>query len=168
MSTTGNAEQTSIHAYQLVYECEWKSARDLSAAFPIGIPSSYNIDLHLPQWGCKGDETKANRLCILVKGDAAGAATLITTGACEGGPEEPICSVDLTFGGTVESGTDVWCESMDLTSYHLAEDAIVVADTTNNHPTKLGFDAIGYRYIKFYGNSFGGNTTTIYVYARYF
>ena len=93
----------------------------------------------------------------------------MVTGACEGGPEEYIGSVAMTFGGTLESGTDVWCEAMTLTSYHLARTSIPVADSGNNHPTKLGFDAIGYRFINFYTlDAFQGNLSHYYVYARYF
>jgi hypothetical protein len=167
MSTTGNAEQTSIHAYQLIREVSNSVQEYFPGIFPIGIPDDYNIDLHTPQWGCKGDETKANRLCFLFLADQAGAVTVGLTGAVEGGPEEPICLLDLTFGGTVESGTDVWCEAITLTSYHLAEDAILIADSGNNQPTKFGFDAIGYRYIKTYAYNFV-NVTKLNIYARYF
>lgn len=162
--TVGNAEQTSIQSYKLV---DTGVGTDVEpVAFPMGITSG-DIDLHKPEWGCKGDETKANRLCMLFLADQAGSATIALTGACEGGPEEYIASLALTFGGTFESGTNVWCEGIILSAYHLAEDSILIADDANNRPTKFGFDAIGYRYIKFYTSAFAG-TTWVKTYARYF
>ena len=158
------AEQTSITSYRLVFTGTGKGT--FPVAFPLGITSG-DIDLHLPEWGGKGNETKANRLCMLFLADQAGAATIGLTGACEGGCEEPIASLVLTIGGTVESGTNRWTEDIDLTSYHLAEDAILIADTGNNQPTKFGFDAIGYRYINFYSLGFA-NVTWIKVYVRHF
>lgn len=166
MSSTGNAEQTSIQSYKLVYTGINKSPDTNPAEFPIGITSG-DIDLHTAKWGCKGDETKSNRLCFLFLADQAGAATVFMTGACEGGPEEPVCSLALTVGGTVESGTNRWCESMTVTSYHLAEDAILKADDGNGHPCKFGFDAIGYRYINFYVSGYA-NITWVKIYTRYF
>lgn len=158
------AEQTSITSYRLVFTGTGKDT--FPTAFPLGITSG-DIDLHRPEWGGKGNETKANRLCMLFLADQAGAATIGLTGACEGGCEEPIASLVLTVGGTVESGTNRWTEDIALTSYHLAEDAILVADTGNNQPTKFGFDAIGYRYIKFYSSGFA-NVTWIKIYVRHF
>jgi len=161
------AEQTTLQSYKLVYTSSSKAPGTVPTAFPIGIPSGHHIDLHDASWGGKGTETKANRLCHLFLTDAAGAATVFITGACEGGPEEPICSIVLGSGGTVESGTDVWMENGTLTSYHLAEDAIVLAGESVNQPCKLGFDAIGYRYIKYYVHTHV-TSTWVKIYARYF
>lgn len=161
------SEQTTLQSYKLVYTSDSKGPGTEPAAFPIGIPSGHHIDLHDASWGGKGTETKANRLCHLFLADQAGNATVFITGACEGGPEEPICMIVLTAGGTVESGTNRWMENGTLTSYHLAEDAIVMADSGNNHPVKLGFDAIGYRYIKYYVFDHTG-TTWVKIYTRYF
>ena len=44
---------------------------------------------------------------------------------------------------------------------------IYVADSGNNHPTKLAFDAVGYQFIRFYSKSFT-DMTKIEIYARYF
>ena len=166
MSSTGNAEQTSIQSYKLVHTGDGKADTEPDA-FPIGIPTGYHIDLHTPTWGCKGDETKSNRLCHLFLADQSGNATVFITGACEGGPEEPICMVTMVAGGTAETGTNRWMENATLTSYHLAECGIVVADSGNNHPIKLGFDAIGYRYIKYYVFDYSA-VTWLRIYARYF
>ena len=161
------SEQTTLQSYKLVYTSDSKAPDTEPTAFPIGIPDGHHIDLHDASWGGKGVETKANRLCHLFLTDAAGAATVFITGACEGGPEEPICKIVLGSGGTVESGTDVWMENGTLTSYHLAEDAIVLAGESVNQPCKLGFDAIGYRYIKYY--VFTHVTVTwVKIYTRYF
>ena len=161
------SEQTSITSYKLVHTSDSKASDTEPTAFPIGIPSGHHIDLHDASWGGKGTETKSNRLCILFLADQAGNATVFITGACEGGPEEPICSIALTSGGTVETGTNRWMENATLTSYHLAEDAIVLADSGNNHPIKLGYDAIGYRYIKFYVFDYT-DVTWVKIYVRYF
>ena len=161
------AEQTTLQSYKLVYTSDSKAVDTEPAAFPIGIPSGHHIDLHDASWGGKGTETKANRLCHIFLADQAGNATVFITGACEGGPEEPICSIVLTSGGTVETGTNRWMENGVLTSYHLAEDAIVMADSGNNHPVKLGFDGIGYRYIKYYVFDYTA-VTWVKIYTRYF
>ena len=162
-----NAMQTKIDSYSLVFHGDFKTVDNAPVVFPLGVTSG-DIDLLSNVNGGAGTETKANRLEILVVGNDAGEATLTITGACEGGPEEYICDIAMTFGGTVESGTNIWCEGMTLTSYHLAACGILVADDGNNHPTKLGFDAIGYRYIRFYSSDFGGNVSSFDVYARYF
>lgn len=159
------SEQTSLTSYRLVFTGTGNDT--FPTAFPLGVTSG-DIDLHKPEWGGKGTETKANRLCMLFLSDKAyGSATIGLTGACEGGCEEPIASLALTAGTTVESGTNRWVDDITLTSYHLAEDAILVADKGNSQPTKFGFDAIGYRYINFYSTAFC-TTTEIYVYARHF
>lgn len=158
------SEQTSLTSYKLVFTGDGTDTNP--TAFPLGVTDG-DIDLHDAAWGGKGTETKANRLCIVITADQAGTATLAITGACEGGPEEYICSLALTVGGTVETGSVRWVETMALTSYHVAEDAILVADIADNHVSKLAFDAAGYRYINFYSSKFT-NTTWIKVYARYF
>lgn len=158
------SEQTSITSYRLVFTGTGKDT--FPTAFPLGIIDG-DIDLHDASWGGKGTETKANRLCMLFLADQAGAATIGLTGACEGGCEEPIASLVLTVGGTVESGTNRWTDDIALTSYHLSEDSILVADEGNNQPTKFGFDAIGYRFISFYSHTFA-NIMWVKVYARYF
>lgn len=158
------SEQTSLTSYKLVYTGEGKDTEPTE--FPLGITSG-DIDLHAPEWGGKGTETKSNRLCFLFLADQSGQATIALTGACEGGCEEHIASLVLTVGGTVETGTNVWCQVIELTSYHLAEDCILVADISDNGPSKFGFDAIGYRFISFYTSGFA-NITWLRVYARYF
>ena len=160
----GNAEQTVIESYNLVYTGDGTDTEP--TAFPLGITSG-NINLLLPSYGGKGQETKANRLEMLFLADQAGSATIALTGACQGGPEEYIASLALTVGGTAETGTNRWVEDITLSSYHLAACGIVVADGGNNRVTKFGFDAIGYQFIRFYTTSFS-NITWIKVYARYF
>jgi len=162
--SVGNAEQTVLESYKLVYTGDGNDTEPTE--FPLGITSG-DIDLHSPEWGGKGTETKSNRLCFLFLADQAGNATILLTGACEGGCEEHIASLDLTVGGTVETGTNRWCQGIDLTSYHLAEDCILAADIDDTGPSKFGFDAIGYRFISFYTSGFT-NITWLRVYARYF
>jgi len=160
----GNAEQTTIESYNLVYTGD--GADTEPTEFPLGITSG-DMNLLLPKDGGKGTETKSNRLCFLFLADQAGFATIAMTGACQGGCEEYICSLALTAGGTVETGTNRWVEAITPTYYHLAEDSILIADSGNNRPTKFGFDAIGYQFINFYTSGFA-NITWIKVYARYF
>ena len=158
------AEQTVVDSYKLVFTAT--STSSAPTAFPFGVTSG-NIDLLLPQWGGKGTETKAYRLGMLFTGDAAGSATVIITGACEGGPEEQICSLAVTIGAVVESGTREIGDTIVLTSTHLAACSILVADSGNSRPAKLGFDAIGYRYISFYVPTLT-TTADLRIYARYF
>ena len=158
------SEMTVLESYNLVYT--GTGAGGEPVAFPLGITSG-DINMGLTKHGKIGTETKSNRLCMLFLADQAGAATIVVTGACQGGPEEYIASLDLTAGGTVETGTNIWVESIALTSYHLAENCILIADSVNNRPTKFGFDAIGYQFIKFYTKAFVG-ITWVRVYARYF
>ena len=158
------AEQTVVDSYKLVFTAT--STSSAPTAFPFGVTSG-DIDLLLPQWGGKGTETKAYRLGMLFTGDAAGSATVIITGACEGGPEEQICSLAVTIGSVVESGTREIGDTIVLTSTHLAACSILVADSENSRPAKLGFDAIGYRYISFYVPTLT-TTADLRIYARYF
>ncbi len=159
-----NAEQTVLDSYNLVYTGDGSDT--VPTAFPLGITSG-DMNLILPENGGAGSETKANRLCFLFLADQAGTAEIFITGACPGGCEEPICALNMTVGGTAESGTNRWVEDATLTSYHLAENCIVLADTGNNQPTKLGFDNIGYQFVSFYTHTFT-NVTWIRVYARFF
>jgi len=159
-----NSEQTSLSSYRLVFTGDGTDTAPTE--FPLGITDG-EIDLHDAAWGGKGTETKANRLCMIILADQAGSGTLAVTGACDGGPEEYIASLVLTVGGTVETGTNRWVETIALTSYHIAEDSILVADNADNHVSKFGFDAAGYRYINFYSSAFT-NVTWVKVYVRYF
>ncbi len=160
-----NAEQSVIGAYKLVYTGDGTDTDPTTAnSFPLGVTSG-DINLLAPEWGGAGTETKGYRLEIIIVADQAGNATLEITGAAPGGPEEYICSLACTIGGTVETGTKRWVEAITLTNYHLASLSCVIGDSGNNHPTKFGFDALGYQFIRFYSTSLT-NTTEIEVYAR--
>ncbi|KKL94897.1 hypothetical protein LCGC14_1860050, partial [marine sediment metagenome] len=145
--TINSAEQTVVDSYNLVFTAI--STSTAPTAFPFGVTSG-DIDLLLPKWGGRGTETKAYRLAFLFTGDVAGSATVIMTGASCGGPEEQICSLAVTIGSVTESGTRKIGDTIVLTSTHLAACSILVADSGNSRPAKFGFDAIGYRYIRFY------------------
>lgn len=160
----GNAEQTVIESYNLVYI--GTGAGGEPAAFPLGVTSG-DINLLDSKHGGRGQETKGNRLCLLFTADQAGTGTIVVTGACQGGPEEYICSLVITFGDTVETGTRMWGEDINLTSYHLAACSIFAADSGNSRPCKVGFDAIGYQFIRFYSKDFV-TIIDIKTYARYF
>ena len=163
----GNADQSSVDSYNIVKTITGGTTTSAPTAFHFGVTSG-DIDLLLPTYGGKGQETKAFRLAFLItaKGTAGGTGTIVITGASCGGPEEQICSLAITMNAVVETGDWRIVDTIVLTSTHLAGCSIVVADSGNSRPTKLGFDAIGYRYIKFYITSLT-NITDLKIYARY-
>ena len=159
-----NAEQSVVDSYSIVHTVTGGTTTAAPTTFPFGIVSG-DIDLLSANYGGAGKETKAYRLAILITGKPAGTGTIVITGAADKGPEEPICSLAITVGAVVETGTWRWVDTAVFTSYHLAACSIVLADSGNSHPAKLGLDAIGYRYIRFYVSSLT-TTTDIRIYAR--
>ena len=162
----GNAEQTIVDSYNIVDSVTGGATDTFPTSFPFTTTSG-DMDLLLPANGGKGTETKAYRLGILITGQPAGSATVIIAGASEGGPIEHIASLAVTIGSVVETGNWRIADTIVLTPTHLAACSILAADSGNSRPTKVGFDAIGYRYIKFYVTSLT-TTTDIRIYARYF
>lgn len=161
----GNAEQSVVDSYNLALSVTDGTTTSVPTAFPFGIVSG-DIDLLNATYGGKGQETKAYHLALLFTGKPAGSGTIFITGAADGGPEEPICSLGVTIGTVVETGDWRWVDTISPTKYHLAVQSFNVADSGNSHPAKVGFDAIGYRYIRFYVPSLT-TTTDIRIYARY-
>jgi len=159
-----NVEHTAIDSYNLVFEADGLSSAPTS--FPLGV-SGGDMDLLSSLYGGTGHETSAYRLEILITGKPSGSGTVVITGACEGGPEEFIASLDITIGSTTESGDWKWADTIALTSYHLSGCSIAVADSGNSRPCKFGFDAVGYRYINFYVPSLT-TVTDLRIYARFF
>lgn len=164
--TLSNAEQSAVDTYSIVKTVTSGTTTSAPTAFPFGIVSG-DIDLLHPNYGGVGIDTKAYRLALLFTGKPAGSGTIVIIGSAGNGPEEPICSLAVTIGSVVETGDWRWVDTITLTSYHLAACSILRADSGNSHPTKVGFDAIGYRYIKFYVTALT-TTTDIRIYARYF
>ncbi len=162
--TIGIAEQSVVDSYEIVHTVTGGTTTAAPTAFPFGVVSG-DIDLLSPNYGGSGSETKAYRLALLFTGKPAGSGTIVVTGAADGGPEEPICSLAVTIGSVVETGDWRWVDTIILTSYHLAGYSISRADSGNSHPTKVGFDAIGYRYIRFYVTALT-TTTAIRIYAK--
>ena len=162
----GNAEQTVIDSYNIVDSVTGGATDTFPTSFPFTTTSG-DMDLLLPANGGRGTETKAYRLGILITGQPAGSATVIMAGAAESGPIEHIASLAVTIGSVVETGDWRLADTIVLTSTHLAACSILVADSGNSRPAKLGFDAIGYRYIKFYVTSLT-TTTDLRVYSRFF
>ncbi len=160
------AEQTVVDSYNIVDTVTGSATDTFPTAFPFTTTSG-DMDLLLPANGGKGTETKAYRLAILITGKPAGSATVIVAGASEGGPIEHIASLAVTIGSVVETGDWRLADTIGLTATHLDSCAIAVADSVNSRPTKLGFDALGCRYIKFYVTSLT-TTTDLRIYARYF
>lgn len=160
-----NAEQSIVDSYELVKTVTGGTTTAAPTAFPFGVTSG-DIDLLDTKYGGVAVETKAYRLALLITGKPAGTGTIVFTGiAAGGGCEEPICSLDITIGTVVETGDWRWADTIDLTSYHLAACSIVAADSGNSHPCKVGWDNIGYRYIKGYVTALT-TTTDIRIYAR--
>ena len=159
------ADFTAVDSYNEVKAITATSA--LPTAFPFGVTSG-DMDLLSTNNGAIGTETRAYRLEIVMKGVTAGTATVAITGASEGGPEEHICSIAISSaGGIVESGTFLIVDTMTLTSTHLSGCGIAVADSGNDRVAKLGFDAIGYRFVRFYIPTLTG-ITDLRIFARYF
>lgn len=158
------AEKTVVGSYTLVKTVTGGTTTAAPTAFPFGVTSG-DMNLLAPKYGGIADETRAYRIEILITGKPAGTGTIVVTGAAPGGCEEPVCSLAITIGTVVETGTWLWADTITLTNWHLAEDNIVVADSGNSHPCKVGFDAVGYRFLKFYVTSLT-TITDIRVYAR--
>jgi len=159
------AEFTVVDSYNEVKIITATSA--LPTEFPFGVTSG-DMDLLSANNGAIGTETRAYRLEIIMKGVTAGTATVAITGASEGGPEEHICSMGISSAAdVVESGTFRIIDTMTLTSTHLAGCSIAVADSGNDRVAKLGFDAIGYRFIKFYVPTLT-TISDLRIFARYF
>jgi len=167
MLGNSKADHTAIDSYNIVKEVTGGATDTLLTAFPFGVTSG-DMDLLSAINGGAGEETKAYRLEILVTAKPAGTGTIAITGASEGGPEEMIGIIDIDCtADVVESGDWRVIDVMDLTSYHLNGCGIATADSGNDRVAKFGFDAIGYRYIKFYVTSLT-TITDLRIYARYF
>ncbi len=165
--TTNIAEQTVIDSYNIVKEIDSGATTAAPTTFPFGVTSG-DMDLLLPANGGRGGETKAYRLSILMTAKPAGSGTVVITGASEGGPEEQICSLALDNSADItESGDWRIMDTITLASTHLAACSILVADSGNSRPAKLGFDAIGYRYINFYVTALT-TITNLRIYVRHF
>ncbi len=160
-----NAEQSVIDSYCIARTVSGTTAAPTT--FPFGVTSG-DLDLLSAANGGVGEETKAYRLEVLFTSKPAGTGTVVITGANEGGPEEFICSVDISSAADVtETGDWRIVDTLDLTSFHLAACSILTADSGNSRPAKLGFDAIGYRYITFYVTALT-TITDLRIYARHF
>lgn len=164
MAIRSNVLSSPIDSYEIVKTVTGGTTTPAPAAFPFGIVSG-DIDLLSANYGGSGSETKAYNLEILITGKPAGTGTIVIIGAADAGCEEPICSLAITVGTVVETDDWRWADTIVLTSFHLDGLSIAVADSGNNHPTKLGFDAVGYRYIRFYVPSLT-TITDIRIYAR--
>ncbi len=161
----GNVDQSVVDSYQIVHTVTGGTTTAAPTAFPFGVTSG-DIDLLSVNYRGIAAETKAYRLALLFTGKPAGTGTIVITGAAAGGgAEEFIASLAITVGSVVETGTWRWVDTIVLTPYHLASLSLVTADSGNSHPAKVGFDAIGYRYIRFYITSLT-TTTDIRIYAR--
>lgn len=163
MSLT-EAEKTIVGGYSIVKTVTGGTTTAAPIAFPFGVTDG-DMNLLLPKYGGVADETRAYRVALLITGKPAGTGTIVITGVASGGCEEPICSLAITVGAVVETGAWRWVDTVTLTSYHLAAFNIVRADSGNSHPTKIGFDAIGYQWLKFYVTALT-TTTDIRIYAR--
>lgn len=159
------AEKTIVGSYSIIKTVTGGTTTALPTAFPLGITSG-DINLLEAKYGGVADETRAYRIAILIATKPAGTGTIIFTGAAPGGCEEPICSLAIdSSADIVESGDWRWVDTITLTNWHLAECSIVRADSGNSHPTKVGWDAVGYQFIKAYVTALT-TITDIRIYAR--
>ena len=164
MSLT-EAEKTIVGSYTLIKTVTSGTTIAAPTAFPLGITSG-DMNLLEPKYGGVADETRAYRIAILIATKPAGTGTIVFTGAAPGGCEEFICSLAIdSSAGIVESGDWRWVETITLTSYHLAEDNILRVDSGNSHPCKVGWDNIGYQFLRAYVTALT-TITDIRIYAR--
>ena len=161
----GNQDQTTIDSYNIVHTVTGGTTTAAPTTFPFGIKSG-DMDLLSAVNGGEGTRTDAYRIELLITAQPAGTGVVVITGAAEGGPEEFIASlaIDCTADIT-ETGDWRIVDVMALTDFHLGN-GIDVADSGNNHPAKFGFDAIGYRYLRFYVTSLT-TITDVRIYARH-
>ncbi len=158
------AEHTIVGSYEIIKSVTDSSTDTFPTAFPFGVTSG-SMNLLDANYGGVADETRAYRTEILITGKPAGLATIQFTGTAPGGCEEPICSLACTVGLVVETGDWRWVDEITLTNWHLAEDNILRMDSGNSHPCKVGWDNIGYQWLKGYVTSLT-MTTDIRIYAR--
>ena len=158
------AEKTIVSSYTIIKTVTGGTTTSAPIAFPFGVTSG-DMNLLEAKHGGVADETRAYRVAILITGKPAGTGTIVFTGAAPGGCEEPICSLAITVGTVVETGTWRWVDTIELPSYHVKGFGIARADSGNSHPTKVGFDGVGYQFLKAYVTSLT-TITDIKIYAR--
>lgn len=161
------APRTVLSSYTKIYD---GGTLAFTAPYPLGITSG-DMDLMTASLGGIGTETQANHVEMIMTVDQIGdTASVIVTGACDGGPEEAIASLAIEASATAptETAPREWVDTMTLTNLHLSGNHIHVADSGNSRVAKFGFDAIGYRYISVYPDVSGSAITNIRIYARYF
>ncbi len=159
------AEKTIIGSYSIIKTVTGGTTTTAPTAFPLGVTSG-DMNLLAAKFGGVADETRAYRLALLILTKPAGTATIVFTGAAPGGCEEPICSLAISSAADiVESGDWRWVDTITLTNFHLAEDNILRADSGNSHPCKVGWDNIGYQFLKAYVTALT-TITDIRIYAR--
>ncbi len=159
------AEKTIIGSYSIIKTVTGGTTTAAPTAFPLGVTSG-DMNLLAAKFGGVADETRAYRLALLILTKPAGTGTIVFTGAAPGGCEEPICSLAISSAADiVESGDWRWADTIVLTRYHLAENCILVADSGNNHPAKVGWDNIGYQFLRAYVTALT-TITDVKIYAR--
>jgi len=107
--------------------------------------------------------TEINEMAVSVYSDQAENDTFTVNlfGGVRGGAMERICSLECTVGSAL-AGTGLrWVDTIAVTSYHLGGGGVSVADVGSNTVCKVGFDAIGYRYLKAYTSGVTGNVVVL-------
>ncbi len=159
------AEKTIIGSYSIIKTVTGGTTTTAPTAFPLGVTSG-DMNLLAAKFGGVADETRAYRLAILILTKPAGTGTIVFTGAAPNGCEEPICSLAISSAADiVESGDWRWVDTITLTNFHLAEDNILRADSGNSHPCKVGWDNIGYQFLRAYVTALT-TITDVKIYAR--
>ncbi len=159
------AEKSVIGSYSIIKTVTGGTITSAPTEFPLGVTSG-DIDFKKAKFGGVADETRAYRIAILILTKPAGTGTIVFTGSAPGGPEEFICSLAISSAeDIVESGDWRWVDTIDLTNYHLAEDNISRQDSGNSHPCKVGWDNIGYQFLKAYVTALT-TITDVKIYAR--
>lgn len=159
------SEKTIVGSYSVIKTVTGGSTDTFPTAFPLGVTSG-DMNLILPKYGGVADETRAYRTEIIITSKPAGTGTIQFTGAAPSGCEEPICSLAISSAADiVETGDWRWVDTITLTNWHLAEDNILRTDSANSHPCKVGWDNIGYQWLKAYVTALT-TITDIRIYAR--
>jgi hypothetical protein len=159
------AEHTIIGSYSIIKSVTGGSTDTFPTAFPFGVTSG-DWNLLEAKYGGVADETRAYRTEIIITSKPAGTGVIQFTGAAPKGCEEPICSLAISSAADiVETGDWRVVDTITITNWHLAEDNILVTDSGNSHPCKVGWDNIGYQWLKAYVTSLT-TITDIRIYAR--
>lgn len=162
----GATQTTRVSSYRLIDTSDVSAGNESvfgDTDYGFGSPSTYDIDL-LDKAGA-GSNTYANLLSFIFACDGAEneTATVVIYGAPDGGPWEPVASLDLTVGtANSVSGYD-WVDTISVTEYTPISTSS--SSAPENAIARFTMDATGYRYItvKTTAHTIDGNAVKTWV-----